>query len=451
MSTMTVIAQREHIALSSILFDTECRRWAVHTGVKVDVFQDSFAHATIKAFNGVSEDGTEPTEILLLDQLCGKDMEERTKWKTAFAKLKAEVPPEPKEALEKHIAVLQEAYIVKRYGEVARDLMHLVETHNPFELSEERSRIKTFVENAFFDIETEGTSEIKQMSLSDGIDFTLQNMKETLMNDTKETVSTGYEELDVALDGGFKKGTFAMIAARPGMGKTVWMLNSSVETSKTGAKVLFVSIEMSLLQCFQRLLAKLADLSSKKIQLPETMLADDWDKITKAAKEIIELHEGSYFVQEITEITIPQLERIIKHYRKLHDIDAVYVDYAQIMLTKDGNEPKDASDFAQISGGLRRASKNQNVAIIVGSQLNRDVEKRVDKKPMMADIRNSGAFEQDAAYIIGLYRDEVYNETSEKPNILELIFLKNRFGKNGVSLEFNYDLERQAIFGQSSS
>jgi replicative DNA helicase len=118
------------------------------------------------------------------------------------------------------------------------------------------------------------------------------------------------------------------------------------------------------------------------------------------------------------------------------------------MLTKEGDEPKESSDFAQISGGLRRASKNQNVAIIVGSQLNRDVEKRNDKKPIMADIRNSGAFEQDAARIIGLYRDEVYNEISEKPNVLELIFLKNRFGKNGISLEYNYDLEKQAILAQ---
>lgn len=451
MAETTVLAHREYIVASSILFDKETKEWAVYKGMNPDYFQDEFIKELMKAFNAVSEDGTPPSQVLLLDQLAGKEKDKRQQWEHFITKLQVEVPPEPKEVLEKHLNILQDAYQVKRYGDVAKEVLSLVHTHNPFEAAEEKARIKHYVENAFFEIDDDNTAESKQMTLAEGINYTIKSMREALTNDTSENVTSGYESLDEALDGGFKKGTFAMIAARPGMGKTVWMLNSAVEAAKSGQKVLFISIEMSLLQCFQRLLAKLADLSGKKIQRPEEMEPADWKKLQEAAKEIIEMHEDNFWVQEITEITVPQLERLIKYYKKKFNIDAVYVDYAQIMLTKEGNEPKEASDFAQISGGLRRAAKNQNVAIIVGSQLNREVEKRNDKKPIMADIRNSGAFEQDAAYIIGLYRDEVYNENSEKPNILELIFMKNRFGKNNISLDFNYDLEKQAILQEAPS
>jgi replicative DNA helicase len=234
------------------------------------------------------------------------------------------------------------------------------------------------------------------------------------------------------------------------MGKTVWMLNSAIETAKTGSKVLFISIEMNLYQCFQRILSKVSNVSAQKIQQPKQMTPKEWKMIEEAGNEISDIYEEKFWIEEVTELTPPQLERKIKHYKKVHDIDIVYVDYAQIMLTKEGNEPKDQADFAQISGALRRVAKAQNVAVVVGSQLSRDVEKRPDKRPVMADIRNSGAFEQDAAQVVGLYRDAVYNPETEKPNVLEFIVLKNRFGKGSVTIEFNYDLDKQAIFSNGS-
>lgn len=444
-----VLSQREQLVLSSILFDKDCRDWAVYNGINEDLFEDKSVKRMVKAFVAVSEYGDVPTDSLLLDQLAGKDEKNREHWFKFLNMLKQEVPPENKDALEKHVAILKDSYVMRKYGVIARRVLNYADTYDPFKMDDEKHKIKNFIESAFFELDEENVEEVKQMDMSEGIQYTIQNMKESLTNDNSETVPTGYLDLDNALDGGFKKGTFTIIAARPGMGKTVWMLNSAVESAKVGSKVLFVSIEMTLLQCFQRLIAKLANISGKKIQRPEFITPKEWDKLYVSAKEIIKLFDDKFWIHEITEITIPQLERIIKHYKKKHAVDAVYVDYAQIMLTKDGNEPKEASDFAQISGGLRRAAKNHNVAIIVGSQLNREVEKRNDKKPIMADIRNSGAFEQDAAYIFGLYRDEQYNEDSEKPNVLEFIFLKNRFGKNGITIDFNYDLEKQSILSQA--
>jgi len=241
-----------------------------------------------------------------------------------------------------------------------------------------------------------------------------------------------------------------MIAARPGMGKTVIMLNMAIEAAKQGKRVLFLSLEMNLLQCFQRILSKLADVSGKKIQQPNFMSPKDWEKLEKAGKDITDLYEETFWIEEIVNLTVPQMEKKVKLYKKKYNVDIVFVDYAQIMLTKEGKEPNEQSDFAQISGALRRASKSQNVAIVVGSQLNRKVEERPNKRPMMSDIRNSGAFEQDAGVIIGLYRDAVYNEDTDTPNVLEMIFVKNRFGKANGILKFDYDLDKQSIYSQAT-
>lgn len=451
MYDQTLLMDRELIILSSIFKDEECKEWFANNEVNPNLFRNPQSQVLMKGFNAVSEDGTVPTKILLLDQVCGADEKHREKFGEFIDALSQSEISEPLEAIKKHLAFLRSSYKISDLQDGLKSLIEKMNLHNPVEADSELDRFKNDLENMIYEI-NEDTDEVKQMTLAEGLRLVQKSMKESLTSDTSENVSSGYKDLDVALDGGMKKGTFCMIAARPGMGKTVWMLNSAYESSKLGNKVLFISIEMSLLQCFQRLVSKIADISGSKIQQPEKMLDDDWVRLQESCLEIVSKSEQNLFVQEITEITVPQLERIIKYYKKKYDIDAVYVDYAQIMLTKDGQEPSDSSDFAQISGGLRRAAKNQNVAIVVGSQLNRNVESRTDKKPIMADIRNSGAFEQDAARIIALYRDEVYNgEDSLKPNILELIFLKNRFGKNNITLEYNYDLEKQNILQKKAS
>ncbi|QST02971.1 AAA family ATPase (plasmid) [Pontibacillus sp. ALD_SL1] len=450
MTMMVTLEKRESLVLSSILFDKECCERASRNGLNLHVFHDPVLRKVASAFNGVTEDGTFPTKTLLLDQLCGSDKEKRHKWSKFFQELKKETPPEPLEALEKHLDVLRDGFSVRQYESIATTVLNKVKSYDPYDPKRTKTDIQHYIENAFFELEEISPTTDKNASLKDGIRLAIQNMKEKLETINNESVSLGYDDLDAALDGGIKKGTFAIAAARPGMGKTIWMLNISIEAAKKGSKVLFVSIEMSLLQCFQRLLSKVSGVSGKRIQQPKEMSREEWSALEKAATSIAETKEDRLWIEERTEITVPQLERLIRHYKKKHNIDAVFVDYAQIMLTKEGNEPSEEKDYSQISGGLRRAAKNQYVAIVVGSQLSRDVEKRQDHRPIMADIRNSGAFEQDAAYVFGLYRDEHYNkETTEKPGILEIIFLKNRFGTNGITLEHRYDLDKQTIYTQS--
>lgn len=448
------IIEKERIVVSSILFNKECREYATHEGVNEDYFQPkSTLRKIIQAFNAISIDGTEPTESLIIDHLIPNSKEKRSKVALYLKQLKDESPPESLEALHIHLRILKNLFTKNKHTNLAKEILDLASKKTIKDLSYDEDDIGNLIEGSLFDMADENAKEGEQlMDIIEGYHYTVQHMREKMASKENDTVTSGYSDLDRILSGGFRKGTFSLIAARPGMGKTVWMLNSAVESAKAGSKVLFISIEMNLLQCFQRILSKISTVEGGKLQQPDTMNHDDWKKLEEAGKNIIDLYEETFWIKEITALTVSHLERMIKQYKKRFGIDIVYIDYAQIMLTKTGEEPKDPSDFAEISGALRRVSKSQNVAVVVGSQLNRKAEERNDKRPIMADIRNSGAFEQDAAQIIALYRDDHYNpKDSEKPNIIELIFLKNRFGKAAVNLDYFYDLSRQSILTFSPS
>jgi replicative DNA helicase len=450
-STLNEITQKEMIIISSILYDKDSNEYARYTKIPEQIFEDKLTKRVLTVFNGLSDSGIEPTYSILLDQIAPRGGKSKQQFDLLLKQLKIDFPPEGKEAIQIHLQSIKKAYKLSQYEDIFKDAMKIIEKQKETPLAIDIERVEKFIEKSLYDLEDQiGEEETKVMNLQEGFEYLLQKMKEAMTAKEEESVTSGYAELDSVLSGGFKKGTFSMIAARPGMGKTVVMLNMAIEAAKQGKRVLFLSLEMNLLQCFQRILAKLADVSGKKIQQPNFMNPQDWEKMNKAGKDITDLYEETFWIEEIVNLTVPQMEKKVKLYKKKHNIDIVYVDYAQIMLTKEGKEPNEQSDFAQISGALRRASKSQNVAIVVGSQLNRKVEERPNKRPMMSDIRNSGAFEQDAGVIIGLYRDAVYNEETDTPNILEMIFVKNRFGKANGILKFDYDLDKQGIYSQAT-
>lgn len=454
------VIDRENRVIASVLFNPECKQRAISKEIKDDLFQNPKNKKIMAAFNAIANFGIEPTESEVIDQLLirAKDRNNEEKMRqeklalmAAFQQLKDQVGTETIDALEVHLNVLRQSFTLRKYIEIAQEIIRRAKNHDMIDpLSDDIKKLEHYIENAFYEMEgVGGTDEIKVMSLMEGMVFTIEKMRLALHSTgNEERVTFGYPEIDDNFAGGIMKGTYVIIAARPAMGKTVFMLNAAIESAKKGANVLFISIEMNLLQCFQRVVSKVSGISASKIQQPKTMSQKEWDMLQDSSKEIAELYGENMWIEEVLALTPAQLERKIKQYKKLHNIDAVYVDYAQIMLTKEGNEPEKQSDFAQISSALRRVSKSQNVAIVVGSQLSRDVEKRDNKRPVMSDIRNSGAFEQDAAQVIGLYRDEVYNKESATPNVLELIVLKNRFGKGSTTIEFNYDLDKQSIYSK---
>jgi len=445
------VSYREELILASILYDPECRAYYHAKHIDIRLFQSPRTRQMIQAFNDVSK-VAEPTKSLLLDQLNPKDEQTKQEILQYLHKLNTQYEHETLDSIQVHVRLLKKIYKNAMFRQMGNKILTLTTQENLRDLTE-KNIVESYVEETLFHLSKISLDEEEKKTsytLTEGIQTAVKQIDEFTEEEATENVTTGYKRLDEALDGGFKRGTFALIAARPGMGKTVWMLNSAVEAAKKGVKTLFVSVEMPAIQLFQRVLSKISKVPMSYVQRPINIPMEHKKSINSAAKKVAEVYGNNFFVEEVSELNISQLERIVKHYTKTHQVESVYVDYAQILQKRNGDRPENASDFGEISGGLRIISKKLNVAMVVGSQLNREVEKREDKRPIMSDIRNAGEFEQDAAIMIGLYRDEVYNkETSEKPNTIELIFMKNRFGQANQILDFKYDLSRQNIMSEA--
>jgi replicative DNA helicase len=288
--------------------------------------------------------------------------------------------------------------------------------------------------------------EIKSLNLAEGLVKQLELIKTRRDNpEISDSVTTGYKSLDEALSGGFQKGGFSLVCARPAMGKTVTMLNMAVEAAKKNKKVLFISIEMNLVQCLQRILSKISSVKLKKIIQPHLLHTSEIKQLTDVSTEAAKVYGKNLFIEEVKSITPSQLEGRIKFYQKHFGVELVFVDYIQIMRTPEGKVPKEQTDYSSISSELREISKSLLIALVLGAQLSRDVEKREDKRPMDSDLKNSGSFEQDAFAILHLYRDAVYNPETEDINIIEIIFGKNRFGTGNITFRFGCDYSTQSI------
>lgn len=439
----TQMEEYELKVVASIFFNEKMKVYALDNEMDVRFFPSPDYGKVMKIFNQLANSTLEPNVDLVLSQLSPNTASEQKKWSDFFDKLKENVVEI--DTAKMYLQMLKKQYKIKKYYEFADELKSMVENEKISPLSSDFDDLDKEIDYRFSSLIEEYTTDDKvEMSMVEGFEYQAEDMHESLHSEAKSVVKTGYEEVDRVYNGGHLRGTFNIIAARPAMGKTVYMLNEAIEAAKSGEKVVFISIEMTMIQCFQRIVAKIAGIEGGKLQEPKKMTAEDWRKLRQAASEVVDIFDGKFWVIEVAELNISRLSRMVREYKKKHDIDTVYVDYLQIMSTDEGKTPDKESDFAAISQGMRILAKTEDVVVVAGSQLNREVEKNENKRPTMAHLRNSGSFEQDAARIIGLYRDEVYNPDTDEPNTLEYIILKNRFGER-KTIKFKYDLERQDI------
>ncbi len=241
-------------------------------------------------------------------------------------------------------------------------------------------------------------------------------------------LSTGFYDLDNAMMG-LNKSDLILIAARPGMGKTTIALNIALNVAKaSGMTVAVFSLEMSREQLCMSLLSSEAQVDRKKLQ--SGMLSeDDWRRIAEASVSIggmeIKLDDNPL-------LTVADINAAC---RRVKNLGLVVIDYLQLMQSAGGpakygeNRTQIVSDISRM---LKIMAKELNVPVICASQLSRANESRQDKRPMLSDLRESGAIEQDADIVLALYRDDYYNKESERPNVAECIILKNRRGETGT-------------------
>ena len=239
-------------------------------------------------------------------------------------------------------------------------------------------------------------------------------------------IATGFTDLDYKLSG-LHPSELIIVAARPAMGKTAFVLNIAQKAAvRDHVPTAIFSLEMSKEQLVTRMMAMEAMVDSQSIRTGD-LQETDWEKIMESAGTI---GRSPLIIDDTPGITIAELRSKCRRYKQIHGLDLIIIDYLQLMSGGKRSESRQ-QEISEISRSLKALAREMNAPVIALSQLSRRVEEIKPAKPMLSDLRESGSIEQDADVVMFIYRDEYYNEDSEKKGIAEIIVDKQRNGSTG--------------------
>jgi len=323
---------------------------------------------------------------------------------------------------------------VKAYAEIVREksiLRQLIDvgaeiTSNAFTSDGRDSRdLLEEAERRVFAIADQGMrSNSGFVSVQDTIKEAIEKIQELHEFEGEITgTPTGFRDFD-KLTAGLQDSDLIIVAGRPSMGKTTLAMNIAENAAiKHEVPVAVFSMEMSALQLVMRLFSSLGQIDQTRLRtgnLDEL----DWPKLTSAMNL---LHKSHIFIDETPALSPSELRARARRLKREHNIGMIVVDYLQLMSVPGSNENR-ATEIAEISRSLKAIAKELHLPVIALSQLNRSLEQRPNKRPVMADLRESGAIEQDADLIVFIYRDEVYNPDTPEKGKAEIIIGKHRNG-----------------------
>lgn len=320
-----------------------------------------------------------------------------------------------------YIRIVKDKALLRRISETAGELTTLVQ-----EGGETAQAVLDLAEQRIYAIR-QGKSSQGLEPLSKILVDVFDRLQELSMSGSDVPgMATGFADLDRTLTG-FHDSELILLAARPGMGKTSFALNVLLHAGKfSGKSVVFFSLEMSREQLATRLISNEAFLDNKKLMTGK-LSPDDWDSVTVASTA---LAHTKIFIDDNPSLSVADMNAKC---RRVEDLGLVVIDYLQLMQSS-GSGTRYAGEnrqqvVADISRSLKIMAKELHVPILCLSQLSRANESRSDKRPMLSDLRESGAIEQDADVVMFLYRDDYYNKDSDKHNQAECIIAKNRRGE----------------------
>ena len=236
-------------------------------------------------------------------------------------------------------------------------------------------------------------------------------------------VATGFSEFDNKTTG-LQGGDLIIVAGRPSMGKTSFAMNLAEYASlKNDAVTAIFSMEMSGTQLSTRLISSMGRINQQKIRTGK-LTDDDWPRLTNA---VALLSKANIFIDDTPALTPTDIRARSRRLKREKGLDLIVIDYMQLMQLSSNSENR-ATELSEISRSLKALARELDVPVVALSQLNRSLENRTDKRPIMSDLRESGAIEQDADLIAFIYRDEVYNEDSTDKGKAEIIIAKQRNG-----------------------
>jgi replicative DNA helicase len=397
---------------------------AVEIGVAAEDFYKPAHTHVFEAVLSLYGQGEPIDPVTVAEELRRADLLEALGGRQTLLRLQAATPASANAA---HYAkIVNELALLRRLIGVAGDIAEM-----GYDDSQDVQETVDRAEALVFEVAEHRVTD-SMIKMADALQNTLDEL-EALYASTGDItgVPTGYSEVDRLLLG-LQPSNLVVVAARPGAGKTSFALGAAANVAMAARRpVLFFSMEMGTLELTKRLLAGEARVDARRLQtgnIPE----QDWTKLSHAVGR---LAEAPLFIDDNPHCTVMEMRAKSRRTKARHgDLGLVVVDYLQLMTPMGSKRAENRQvEVAEISRGLKILARELNCPVMACSQLNRQLEYRSDKRPMLADLRESGSLEQDADVVAFIYRDDIYNPDSDQRGTAEIIVAKHRNGPTGTT------------------
>lgn len=324
--------------------------------------------------------------------------------------------------IESYVKIVEEKATLRSLIKAANDILAM-----GYASTEEVNSIIEKTEKRIFDV-LQNRNSRGYASIKDILIDTFDNIEQLYKKKSKVSgIESGFTDLDLKTSG-LNPSELIMVAARPAMGKSAFVLNIAHHVAMNGkVPVMIFSLEMSKEQMVNRILCSEAEVDSMKVRTGD-LDSEDWIKLGKASGN---LAEAPIYIDDTPGLSSAELRAKCRKAKLEKDIGLIIIDYLQLMESKGRSESRQ-NEISEISRSLKILAKELNVPVIALSQLSRAPESRPDHRPILSDLRESGSIEQDADIVMFLYRDDYYNPDTEKKNVAEVIIAKNRSGSTGT-------------------
>ncbi len=422
--------EAEKALISSVLLDSSCMHSITEKLTPMDFYHR--AHRTIfEIFFELSRDNQQIDLIILHETLSSKKLLEECGGLDYLLELQEYVPC---------LSLIDQYIKIVRGRSTLRNL--IISSSNIIRLcyNSQGQTVENILDRAENDIfQLSNMTAAKSFhKLSDLLKLTFERLSKISEKKGDITgIPTGFFEFD-QLTSGLQNGDLIILAARPSMGKTALALNSAVNAWKAGFRVGIFSLEMSCEQLVLRMISAESGISHQKIR-NANISSEEWIELINTASR---MDQAEIYIDDSPAISIMELRAKARRLKRKHNINYIIIDYLQLIVGDQKSENR-TQEISGISRALKALAKELEIPILALSQLSRSLENRMDKRPILSDLRESGAIEQDGDVICFIYRDVVYNKESQSPDLAELIIGKQRNGPTGtISLRFDGSLTR---------
>ena len=409
----------EQAVLGSMLVDKDAVISAVEI-LKADDFYREDNKEIYAAMFELYSLGKHIDMITLKDQLTLRGTIDKVGGTEYIAMLIDNVPTTSN--IESYVKIVEDKSIIRQLIKAANNILEL-----GYAQTEEVDALVEKAEKDIFDImqsrNSKGYASIKEILVS-----TFDQIEEMFQNKNKVSgLETGFVDLDSKISG-LNKSDLLIVAARPAMGKSAFVLNIATFVAKSlKVPTMIFSLEMSKEQMVNRILCSESEVDSMKVKNAD-LNSEEWLKLGEASGRLSEI---PLYIDDTPGLSSAELRAKCRKAKLEKNIGLVIIDYLQLMESKNKSSSRQ-QEISEISRSLKILAKELSVPVIALSQLSRATESRVDHRPMLSDLRESGAIEQDADIVMFLHREDYYNADTEKKNVAEVIIAKNRSGSTGT-------------------